>query len=323
MNGPSLNTQAVLLLTAPLISGTRQRDTPLLTPGEYRRLAVRLHGIGAEPADLIGSGNVVEECADTIDPERLKMLLARGFQLSQAVDRWTARALWVLSRADPDYPQGLKQRLKGHAPVVLYGCGERSILGTEGVAIVGSRDAAEPSLEYTREVAATIAGAKRTVVSGGAKGVDRTAMNAAMEVGGKATGVLADNLERAALHRDHRNLIVAGQLVLVSPYDPRAGFTVGHAMQRNKAIYALAEAAIVVDASVDRGGTWAGAVEQLKKYATPVFVRSTGERSHGLDALQERGALPWPNPDMDGIEVVVNGAGRVNRGASDQPSLFD
>ena len=42
----------------------------------------------------------------------------------------------------------------------------------------------------------------------------------------------------------------AGRLVLVSSYDPSARFNVGHAMQRNKAIYALAEAALIVDATV-------------------------------------------------------------------------
>ena len=54
---------------------------------------------------------------------------------------------------------------------------------------------------------------------------------------------------------------------------------------------------MVVDATVDRGGTWAGAVEQLRKYPTPVYVRSTGGPSPGLDALREKGAMSWPSPD--------------------------
>lgn len=76
---------------------------------------------------------------------------------------------------------------------------------------------------------------------------------------------MADSLERAALNREHRNLLMDERLVLISPCDPSAGFNVGHAMQRNKLIYALADAALVVSSDYEKGGTWAGAVEQLEK----------------------------------------------------------
>ena len=51
-----------------------------------------------------------------------------------------------------------------------------------------------------------------------------------------------------------------GRLVFISPYDPAAGFSVRHAMQRNKIIYALADAALVVASDFEKGGTWAGAI---------------------------------------------------------------
>ena len=77
-------------------------------------------------------------------------------------------------------------------------------------------------------------------------------------------------------------------------------------MQRNKVIYALAEASLVVDADVNRGGTWAGAVEQLKKYSVPVFVRSNGDPSAGLEALLDRGAHRWPEPeDPDAVNENI------------------
>jgi len=143
-------------------------------------------------------------------------------------------------------------------------------------------------------------------VSGGAKGIDQAAMRGALESGGKAIGVLADSLEKAAMNREHRNLLLERKLVLVSPYDPSAGFNVGNAMQRNKLVYALADASLVVNADLQKGGTWAGAIEQLEKFRfVPVYVRSTGERSIGLDALQKKGAIPWPNPqDADSLVTV-------------------
>jgi len=111
-------------------------------------------------------------------------------------------------------------------------------------------------------------------------------------------GVLADSLGKAALKREHRRLLMEGQLVLVSTYVPMAGFNVGHAMQRNKLIYALADAALGVNSDYEKGGTWAGAVEQLDKLRlVPVYVRSNGQPGKGLEALRHRGALPWQNPE--------------------------
>ena len=325
MSDLSLNTQAILLLTAPLIADGRQRETPFLSPGEYRRLAARLRQVVAEPADLPQSGTdrLVEACGDTVDSSRLKALLGRGFLLAQAVDRWQKRAIWVVSRADDGYPKKLKRRLKFDSPPVLYGCGNRSMLDSQGLAIVGSRNVGEPLLEYTRNVASTVTYAGRVVVSGAARGVDQAAMNTALESGGKAIGVLAGDLESTALKRDHRDLVLEDRLVLVSPYDPCARFNVGHAMQRNKSIYALADAGLVVDATIDSGGTWAGAVEQLRRYPTPVYVRSTGAPSAGLDGLREKGAVPWPNPDRDGLLAVLERAAVKTPDEPAQTDLFN
>jgi predicted Rossmann fold nucleotide-binding protein DprA/Smf involved in DNA uptake len=88
-----------------------------------------------------------------------------------------------------------------------------------------------------------------------------------------------------------------GKLVLISPYDPAAGFNVGHAMQRNKVIYALSDAALVVTSDFEKGGTWTGAIEQLEKlHFVPVFVRNGINVGKGNSALLQRGAIPWPDP---------------------------
>jgi predicted Rossmann fold nucleotide-binding protein DprA/Smf involved in DNA uptake len=230
----------------------------------------------------------------------LERLLARGFLLSQAIERWQARAIWVLSRADADYPTRLKQRLKEYAPPVLYGCGERAILDAGGLAVVGSRNVDESLVSYTENIGRLAAAARCVLISGGARGIDQAAMRGALDGGGKVAGVLADSLERAALARECREAFMDGHLVLVSPYDPLAGFNVGQAMQRNKSIYALADAALVVSCDEQKGGTWAGAIEQLDKLKlVPVYVRPNGanrETGQGLVALQRKGALTWPDP---------------------------
>ena len=300
-DAPSLNTRAILLLTAPLIFRRERRSSPKpLAAGEYNRLARRLRELGRQPADLLGDGarTLLEECRLDLDTERLDRLLDRGFLLSQAIEHWRTRALWVTSRADAEYPQRLKRRLREQAPPVLYGCGNREDLDTGGLAVVGSRNVDDALITYTEGVGRLAAGARRTVVSGGARGIDQAAMRGALDAGGTVACVLADGLERAAMRREHRDALMDDRLVLICPYDPAAGFLVGHAMQRNKLIYALADAALVVSAEFEKGGTWAGAVEQLDRHRfVSVYVRATGEMGRGLDALLERGARRWLNPD--------------------------
>lgn len=306
----SPNTQAILLLTAPLIAGSGPASPDLLSPGEYKRLARYLRDIQHQPADLVSpdAAEILDACQPVIDGNRLQRLLGRGFLLSQVIERWQARAIWVVSRADVEYPRRLKTRLREDAPAVLYGCGDMGLLETGGLAVVGSRHVDDALIDYTMSIGGLAARAGSTLVSGGAKGIDQAAMRGALEAGGRVCGVLADSLEKTTMNREHRNLLLDGQLVLISPYDPSAGFNVGNAMQRNKLIYALADASLVVSSDVKKGGTWAGAVEQLDKLKlVPVFVRSTGELSAGLDALTNKGALPWPNPrDVDSFEEVFN-----------------
>lgn len=296
----SPNTQAILLLTAPLIVGRNSEKPDLLSTGEYKRLARCLREIEREPADLLSSNpaDIFEACKQIVDPERLRRLLGRGFQLSQAVERWQTRAIWVVSRADAEYPRRLKARLRGDAPAVLYGCGEMPLLDQGGLAVVGSRHVDDSLIDYTMAVGHLAAASGKPIVSGGARGIDQAAMRGALEAGGRVSGVLADSLEKQAMNREHRNMLLDGRLTLISPYDPKAGFNVGNAMQRNKLIYALADAALVVSSDVGKGGTWAGATEQLEKLKlVQVYVRSTGEPSPGLTELQKMGALAWPNPD--------------------------
>ena len=131
------------------------------------------------------------------------------------------------------------------------------------------------------------------------EGSTRPAKQGALQAGGRVVCVLSDSLERRALQRDNRSFLKDGQLLLLSPYDPLAGFNVGHAMQRNKLIYALSDAALVMNSEYNRGGTWTGAVEQLEKLdLVPVYVPANASGpGTALHELRVRGALPWPDPD--------------------------
>jgi DNA processing protein len=301
MKGPiSDNTRAILLLAAPLLVAGKQRDgARFLNIKEYNQLARLLRERNAQPADLLSSSGptLLADLRLCFDTKRLDELLARGLLLGQAVEIWTSRAIRVASRADRDYPRRFKARLGLEAPPLLYGCGDWSLLDGGGLAVVGSRHADENVIEFAEKTGSTSAAAGVTVISGAAKGIDRAAMEGSLSTGGRAIGVVADRLGQAVVARDSREAIREKRLTLISPFDPAAGFNVGNAMQRNKLIYGLADAALVVNSDHEKGGTWSGAIEQIERFrACLVFVRTGEGIPIGNQKLIEAGAHPWPNP---------------------------
>ena len=305
------DTKAILLLTASLITGPALRQRPL-TLGDYKHLARKLRELGRKPADLIApaADNLVEACGAVVEAARLRDLLSRGFQMAQAVERWSARAIWVISRADESYPRRWKERLKEDCPPIVYGCGDVELLARGGLAVVGSRDADDDTLAWARHVGATAAAASAIVVSGGARGIDEAAVRGSLEAGGWASVVLADSLEREAINKANRQPVVDKRLAIVSPYDPAARFNVGHAMGRNKLIHCLADASLVVRCDSGSGGTWSGAVEHLgRAAATTLYVRNFAQAPEGNRALLAKRAVPWPEPtSVDALRKAIERA---------------
>ncbi len=299
----SLNTKAVLLLTSPLKLRQSRKSVEVeslaqpLSAAEYKHLARQLRTSMLEPAHLLSerAEEVIGRCSNIVELERLNALLARGFLLGQALEYWSSHGIWVMGRGDPGYPKTLKAKMKEDAPPIIYGCGDKGVLEFGGLAVVGPRDVADELYKYAYEVGATAARSGYLIVSGGARGVDEAGVRGCIEAGGFGCEVLAEDLLKASIDPVRVQSISSGHLVLVTSFDPSSSFQSYNALQRNKLIYALADAALVIDSKVGKGGTWAGASEQLKKlkYA-PVYVRSGQPSSEGLERLRQDGALPWP-----------------------------
>jgi predicted Rossmann fold nucleotide-binding protein DprA/Smf involved in DNA uptake len=105
--------------------------------------------------------------------------------------------------------------------------------------------------------------------------------------------VLADRLLRAATSSKFRPALMADRLALISPFNLEAGFDAGNAMARNPYVYCLAEAAVVVHARI-QGGTWSGALENLKNAWVPLWVKPTDDSRSGNARLVAQGARWLP-----------------------------
>ncbi len=302
----STDTQAILLLTCHLSKSTGGDSQPL-NPVEWGRFALWLKEREITPERMLTDnldGLLKDWMDEKVSIRRIETLIERGGALALAVDKWLRAGLWVMTRSDSDYPSRLKRRLGINSPAVLFGCGNRELLNAGGLAVVGSRNAGAEDLKFSSALGKRTAAEGCALVSGGAKGIDQAAMFGALEAEGTAVGVLANSLLRTSTSARYHHHLMTENLTLVSPFSPEAGFHVGNAMQRNKYIYCLADAAIVVH-SGQKGGTWGGAVENLKKGWIPLWVKQNGDAWSGNSAIVEKGAnwLPESAGEIDFISL--------------------
>jgi predicted Rossmann fold nucleotide-binding protein DprA/Smf involved in DNA uptake len=301
------DTQAVLMLCSSLGQRGNGGAKPL-SPAQYSALVRWLLERSMRPADLLtvkGRERLRELHLPEVSREMIEPLLDRGAALAIMVERWKSLGLWVLSRSDAAYPARYKQYLGQASPALLYGVGEPALMNAGGLAILGSRAAAEEDLEFSRRVAATCARQGVAVISGAAKGVDSEAMMASVDSGGRSVGVLAEGLARAAVASRYHDAIVDGRLSLISAYEPEARWFAYAAMERNKLVYGLGEAALVVASSTGEGGTWAGATEALRHGRITVYVKATGSLASGNAKLLKMGAKPFPPEPWEGIRGLI------------------
>ena len=299
----SATAQATLLLTS-YFSKAGTEDAKPLTTAEWGRFAVWLKEKGMTPADLLTPDPrpLLAGWHDSrIATERILALLARGHSLALAIEKWQRAGLWVVTRSDLEYPKRLKARLRTDSPPVLFGCGDKALLDMGGIAVVGSRNADKADLTFTEKLGAKAAAQEIGIVSGGARGVDEAAMLGAMNAGGNVIGVMADSLLKAATSAKWRKGLMEGNLLLLSPFYPEAGFSAGNAMSRNKYIYCLADAAVVVHSGT-KGGTISGAEENLKKQWVPLWVKPTQDKDAANKLLAEKGGR-WCEEDIERLDL--------------------
>lgn len=298
----SADGQAIALACTALATRGNGSVKPL-TPTDWTGLSSSLATAEMRPQDLIGMDGetIVERLGLAAEPaQRLAALMSRGGQLGLEVERLTSLGIWIVTQADEDYPENIKTRLGRTAPPVLFGSGPRGALGERGIGVVGSRDADDTALAYASRLGGLCAEQGFTVISGAARGIDITAMLGCIERGGGAIGITVDPLERLVRRADLRAAIADELLTLATPFLPGARWHQGNAMRRNRLIYAAAEAAVVVTTAAGSGGTWAGAIEDLKAGWVSLHVRDV--ESQGNRLLITEGGRPL-TVDLEGVSL--------------------
>ena len=295
--------QATLLMTIHFGKVSNEDSKPL-SISEWGIFASWLKKQKRTPADLLTLSVEDILCGwrhKKVDVTRVTQLLARGHALALAVEKWQRAGLWIMTRADTDYPIKLKVRLKAGSPPVLFGCGDRHQLNHGGLAVIGSRNASREDLCFAEQVGAKAARQEVGIVSGAARGVDEAAMLGAMTAGGNAIGVVSDRLLKSVTSKKWRRMIMDGRLTLISPFSPEAGFNVGNAMTRNKYIYCLSQGSLVIRSGMT-GGTVSGAEENLKKNWVSLWVKPTIDDATANSTLVAKGGH-WCTDNIDMLDI--------------------
>ena len=265
------NAEAIVILCSRLCVGEGIRP---LEAREWSKLAQQLLELDLEPRELLEFSREDFQTRLQYSPEqadRFLRLIDRSASMGFELNRYASMGIQLVTRADQAYPRRLKKKLGNACPPIFYSAGDLELLEDPCAGYVGSREIGQEDLEFTKKAVRKTVAQYYSVVSGGARGVDTAAETEALQCGSVAIVFLADSLARRIRKKDTINAIQEGRLLLLSPVKPEAGFQAGVAMARNKLIYCHSSGTVAVRSDLNKGGTWAGAMECLKHQWSPVF----------------------------------------------------
>lgn len=310
---------AIILLCSNLATNFKIDSIKPFTTVEWGKFAkILLNSPIKRPANLFNLSKEQIEKELLISPkdsERITKLLSKAGQLSFELNQLKNMGIKIVTRADKSYPIILKERLKEKCPPVIYYCGDINILNNQLIGVVGSRNIDSEGLNFTKRIGEKIVSENYSLVSGGAKGVDSVAQNEVLKNNGKVVEFIADSMISKIKKKEIREAITRGNLLLMSAINPKSGFTVYSAMDRNKYIYGLSKLTIVVSSDYNKGGTWAGATENLKNSWVPLLVRSEDKVPKGNLELIKLGANIFNN---DSFKVLFKDCVKEVSNVSDQ-----
>lgn len=279
-----------LLLTSQLGDPARKP----LTTAQLRILAGRVRAAEQTDADrdlaqqdLLSMGYGREMAGHILslldDAQQLHYYCRRGEKLGCFPMTWITKG----------YPERLKRHLREETPGCLWYKGDISILMQPAVALVGSRDLQAQNREFAKEVGIQAARQGYVLVSGNARGADKTAQDACLQAGGKVICVVADCLADKPYNE---NVLYLSEDGFDEPFSSQ------RAISRNRVIHALTDRTFVAQSGLYTGGTWDGTSKNLRHRWSSVYIFCDG--SQAAEALQQMGAEPITKSQLQNFQTI-------------------
>ena len=250
-----------------------------MTPPEEERQMV--------PADLMALG-YTEELA-----ERILHLLSDQALLEYYLHKGHRCGCYPLTRVSEGYPAALRKTLGADSPGCLWAKGDRALLDTPCVALVGSRELREANRSFAWEVGMQAARQGYTLVSGNARGADKQAQQACLDAGGHVICIVADKLE---MHTEKEGILYLSE----DGFDE--GFSPQRALSRNRLIHCLGRKTFVAQSGFNTGGSWDGTEKNLRFGWSSVYCFDDG--SAASRELEQMGAVLITKAELSHIDAL-------------------
>jgi len=284
--------EGFLLLTSHL--GTPERR--VLTSAQLRQLTRRMAGadIPEENRDLSLS-DLIHLGYGADMAVRILELLNDEEILHNYLHRAKVCGCVPVTRVSDGYPLILRKRLGEESPGCLWLKGEREILSSPGIALVGSRDISAENQAFAEAVGIRAAEQGLTLISGNARGADRAAQEACLAHGGRVISVIADSLESQPLRE---------RVLYVSEDGFDLPFSSQRALSRNRVIHSWGELTFVAQAKLGSGGSWVGTAQNLRAGWSTVICYRDG--SDAMNALEQQGAYLADIHELQDMTAFLN-----------------
>ena len=202
--------------------------------------------LAAAPSELIGVTGVGTKLAQRIATARHVVDVDRELKICES------GGVSIVTDSDDVYPRLLREI--HDPPGILFVRGTLQTRDALSIAIVGTRHATRYGHQQASRLAASLARAGFTIVSGLARGIDAAAHRGALEAGGRTVAVLGSGVlniyppEHASLADD-----VAKQGAVISELPPGMPPMSGSFPQRNRLVTGISLGVIVVEAATRSG----------------------------------------------------------------------
>jgi len=236
------------------------------------------------------------ENAGFLKPQELRGLRKASLDKSRELLNWCGKnGYGIVTLGDKEYPDLLRHIY--NPPILLFTEGDSAnINGGVCINVVGTRDPSQYSYNVASALCAGLAATGITIVSGMAVGLDKCAMTAAVENGGKTVGVLACGIdvEYPRGSKEFRKLLIKSGGVLLSELTPRETVRPGYFRYRNRIMSGMSSGTLIIEAG-ERSGchiTAAHAVSQNRDLFCVPPHDILDPRYYGVVRYLREGAIP-------------------------------
>lgn len=239
-----------------------------LTVTQLRTLSLLAAQRGNRNAEgEVGPRELTELGCSAGEADRICALLRDEALLDRYLRRAQALGIRAVTRISPAYPARVLAHLRRSSPPALFLLGDVGLLQTRCISLTGSREPDADGERFAREVGRQAALQGYTLVSGDARGADRAGQAACLEAGGCVIAVVPDRLDR---RQPTPGVLYCSEEGFDLPFSSE------RALRRNRLIHLMGEKTLVAQVLRTGGGTWEGAVDNLRHGWTPVFQREDG-----------------------------------------------